>query len=62
MYGEFRLIEELEMDSEMYYKYFRMDRQTFTKLLDLVGPLTEKADTEMRKSIPSKRRLALTIK
>ena len=46
----------------MYDKYFRMDRQTFTKLLDLVGPLTEKADTEMRKSIPSKRRLALTIR
>ena len=59
--GQFHTImDKLYDDPKKFYEYFRMSQQTFQELLDLLEPHITKKDTNMRKSISAKQRLAIT--
>ena len=49
-------------DTLEFRRILRMDRATYCYLLDLVGPLIEKQDTQMRRAIPPAERLAVTMR
>ena len=57
------LIEELarEQPSE-FMNFVRMNEQQFNYLAKLIKPLIEKVDTNYRKCIPVKMRLAITLR
>lgn len=58
-----KLLPELRnTESKQYSNFLRMCSNDFDFLLDLVTPLIKKKDTQMRKSIPSGERLALTLR
>lgn len=58
-----KLLQELRENQPKLYKNFvRMSAADFDFLLGLVGPLIQKKDTVMRKSIPVGERLALTLR
>ncbi|XP_053390824.1 uncharacterized protein LOC128553673 [Mercenaria mercenaria] len=63
-YGAYHaLMQELRQEDPRSYKNFvRMDKDTFTELLELVTPLIKKKDTFMRNSISAAERLALTLR
>jgi hypothetical protein len=51
-----------EQNPRKFKEKFRMDVATFYKLLRLVEPLITKQDTRMRKAIPAKVRLQVTLR
>ena len=62
-YGEYhRLVKELELDEERFYQYFRMSKDQFKLILDLVEPHITKTDTQLRDSITPRERLAICIR
>ena len=57
------LVQELRTeDAAAFKKIFRMDRTCFDELLEMVKPLLQKQDTNMRKNIPVGEKLALTLR
>lgn len=57
LYGEIR-----SEDPEMYRNFVRMSAADFDLLLEKITPLIQKQDTVMRKSIPARDRLCLTLR
>jgi len=61
--GEYRLVEEMYNADEVNLKsYFRMDRVAFDELLELTYPYLYTMDTNWRKSIKPRHRLAITLR
>ncbi|XP_058817776.1 putative nuclease HARBI1 [Topomyia yanbarensis] len=57
------LLKEISLkEKEDYRNYFRMNEETFMKLLSLVSPFITKQDTFMRRSLPANEKLALTLR
>ena len=55
---ETHLYKEFEAeDPEKFFQAFRMSKETFDNLLDVVFPYIRKQDTSMRLAIPAKTRL-----
>ena len=49
-------------DSESFKQYFRMDRNTFSALLQEIAPLVEKQNTNYRTAISAAERLSMTLR
>ncbi|XP_067647650.1 putative nuclease HARBI1 [Eurosta solidaginis] len=61
--GQKKLLRELEFTSQRDFKnYVRMDKETFEVLLSKVAHRINKRDTVMRKAIPARHRLTLTLR
>ena len=45
-----------------FYNFFRLDQQLFELLLEKISPLVAKCDTHLRKSVPPRDRLAVTLR
>lgn len=61
-YSHVILLREIaDTETEDYKNYFRMDENTFDKLLDLVSPFLNRESTNMRQCISVKERLAVTL-
>ena len=57
------MVAELELEDETsYFDYFRIDREHFGMLSDLIESRIRKCDTAMRVSIKSEERLAVTLR
>ena len=56
------LLPKLLDDSVQYKNYFRMDKNTFKELLELIEPDLIRQNTSMRESISVSERLALTLR
>ena len=56
------LYEDLRGDDKMFFRYFRMSKNSFDELLENVRCKITKRDTMMRKSIAPEERLALTLR
>ena len=51
-----------EKEPEDYKNFLRMDPESFDILLNLVRPMIEKQDTNMREAIPASQRLSITLR
>ena len=51
-----------EMDHIHLKNFTRMTSEDFEELIKLIGPIIQKKDTKLRKAIPVKDRLALTLR
>ncbi|XP_031334954.1 putative nuclease HARBI1 [Photinus pyralis] len=54
--------ELLHEDPDAYRNFLRMDNDTFMELLTLIDDIIKKQDTQLRQSIPSDKRLAVTLR
>lgn len=63
-YGvEQNLLKELETDDPVFFRNFlRMTKEDFEYILEKVSPLIVKQDTNMRKAVTPKTRLAVTLR
>lgn len=62
-YGGIPLLRDLQMEDQSLFRNFsRMSVADFEKLLVLVEPIISKQDTNYRKCISSRERLALTLR
>ena len=62
-YGEYyHLVQELQLDGEMFHEYFRVTREQFRQLLTLVEPEIAKEETRLRETICPRQRLAITMR
>ena len=63
-FGEYhRLVrDELSLDEEHFFNYFRMTQEDFAYLLRMVEPVITKQNTAFRESISPRERLAVTIR
>lgn len=60
-YGDFvTLFTELKEDADLFFRYTRMDVDTFYELLEMVRPYLQK--TSNRKPICPEQRLAITLR
>lgn len=55
------LVQELRLDNERHSQYFRMDKDSFDHLLELISPSLTKQDTQMRDAIEPGLKLAVTL-
>jgi hypothetical protein len=61
--GEFhRLVQELRLDEQRFFQYFRMTPETFENLLHIVGPHIRKQTTNYRNPISPQQRLAICFR
>jgi hypothetical protein len=61
--GEFhRLVQELRLDEQRFFQYFRMTPETFENLLHIVGPHIRKQTTNYRNPISLQQRLAICFR
>ena len=58
----YTLFDKLRNDETKFFKYFRMSIVTFDYLLARLDDGIRRQDTHMRNCIPSKEKLALTIR
>ncbi|XP_062407581.1 radial spoke head protein 3 homolog isoform X1 [Sardina pilchardus] len=58
----YQLVAELQFDSELHRKYFRMTPLQMDYILSMIGSELQKQDTNYRKSIEPKQRLAVTLR
>ena len=57
------LIQELSLeDEEGYRKFMRLNKHQFYEILGLVRPAITRQDTNMRKAVTAKERLAITLR
>jgi hypothetical protein len=64
-YGAFHtLVKELELDQNRsrYHMYFRMHKEQFDHLHDLLKERIEKQNTKFRKCISTRERLAVCLR
>ena len=45
-----------------FYNFFRLDEQLFETLLVKISPSIQRADTHLRRAIPPRERLAVTLR
>lgn len=58
-----KLFENLKNDEKMFFNYFRMSIESFEKLLNLLENLSlPKCNTNMRKCITTKMKLAICLR
>ena len=57
-----KLYEQLNAHPKEFYRYFRMSKDTFLELLEILRPYITKKDTVMRPAIKPEERLALTLR
>lgn len=60
-----KLLQEFSAQDDqkhLYENFLRMDSATFEELLELVSPLIQKQETNMRKPISPRERLAVTLR
>ncbi|XP_042868677.1 uncharacterized protein LOC122250990 [Penaeus japonicus] len=58
-----KLIQETRVgDDSVFYDFHRMNRQKFDKLLNLVAPLIQKENTQLRDTISAPERLSVTLR
>lgn len=63
LYGAHNLVDEMRLhDHESFFNFTRMSSESFSKLLNLIGPVITKQDTNYRLSINPSTRLALTLR
>lgn len=63
VYSHVVLLSEISVsDPEDFLNYFRMNSETYNKLLNMVDPLIRRQDTHMRKCITVTERLAVTLR
>lgn len=63
LYGEFHhLMPKLLEDEQRFQMYFRMNKDEFYYLLEMIGPEIEKRTTQLRESISPEQRLALCLR
>lgn len=62
VYSHMHLINELQLEPDDYRNYLRMEKNSYTELLDFVSPLLQKEDTIMRPAITPHERLSSTLK
>ena len=55
------LVQELEDDDEQFQKYFRVNKEQFTKILNKISPLIEKSN-RARETIGPKERLCICLR
>ncbi|KAJ8877180.1 hypothetical protein PR048_021633 [Dryococelus australis] len=61
--GQFyTIMSEFKKDSSKIFNYFRITAESFKQLLAFLKIHIERADTNMRKSIPAEERLAITLR
>lgn len=61
--GEFnRLVQELSEDSNRFHMYFRMYKEEFEYLHELIKDDIHKQNTHFRKAIPSRERLGICLR
>ncbi|KAJ8879236.1 hypothetical protein PR048_019842 [Dryococelus australis] len=56
------LFNDFHQDSDKFFSYFRMSKNSFYELLSIIEESIRKQDTVMREAIPSDQRLALTLR
>lgn len=62
-YGEYHhLMQDLELDDERFRTYFRLTRNEFEEVLNLIDSDISKKDTNYREAISSKERLAVCLR
>lgn len=61
-YSHISLLEELRFEPDDWRNYLRMDEDSYVILLNLVTPLIEKQDTQMRSAISTHERLSATLR
>lgn len=59
--GAFSLFNELS-DERRFQSFYRMKIETYNKLLQLIGPIIIKKDTNFRKSVRPEERLLITLR
>ena len=52
---------ELRCEPDDWRNYMRMDEDTYRSLLEMVGPLIQREDTNMRQAISPHERLSATL-
>lgn len=57
-----REFREVDGQKHLYKNFLRMDESSFNELLELVTPLIQKQDTNMRVAISPSERLAVTLR
>ncbi|KAG8269958.1 hypothetical protein J6590_095672 [Homalodisca vitripennis] len=63
MFGEYHhLMHDLEADDEKFRTYFRLNKEQFDEVLDLIDQDIKKEDTTFRESITSRERLAICLR
>lgn len=61
--GDFyHLVQELRLDRERHYQYFRMSAEQMDTLLSIVGPDLTRQSTTYRAAIEPKQRLAVGLR
>lgn len=60
VYGEFHHL--MLEDEQRFQMYFRMNKEEFYSLLEMIGPEIEKRTTQLRESISPEQRLALCLR
>ena len=62
-FGEFhRLVQELRLDDQRFFQYFRMTPETFENLLAIVGSHIRKQTTNYRNPISPQQRSAICLR
>ena len=62
-YGEFHhLVRELESHPDKFKEYFRMTKQQFDSVVELIQDDIKKQDTNWRKAITPRERLAICLR
>ena len=56
----YTLMDDLKNDNSKFFNYFRMSKESFFELLNVLEPHIRKQDTPMRATIPAEERLAMT--
>ena len=61
--GEYhRLVQELRLDNERFYRYFRMSSEKFDLLLSKVGPKIQRKGSNFQSPLCPSQRLAITLR
>uniref|UniRef100_A0A8C6T222 DDE Tnp4 domain-containing protein n=1 Tax=Neogobius melanostomus TaxID=47308 RepID=A0A8C6T222_9GOBI len=58
----YHLVAELQLHPEKHFQYFRMSAVQMEDLLSIIGPTIRRQETNFRKSISPRQRLAVTIR
>lgn len=62
-YGEYHhLMRDLEADDEKFRNYFRLNQDQFNEILSFIDGDIKKSDTNFRKAITSRERLAICLR
>ena len=62
-FGEFHhLFDDLEKDDVKFRQYFRLNKEKFNEVLGRIEEDIRKNDTNYRKAIPAKERLAVCLR